>query len=245
MKYEVLPKSNNILYLERELNISHTAFEYEYRLFNEIKAGNVKNVERYFDEYINSGFVMGYMSDNNLRQLRYWAVSGIAVAVHYAILGGADETDTFNLSDECIRYVDTETDEEKLISFLREKLIKLTLMVYSARMQGIIRPEVRRCIHYIHINLHKKITMDELAKECLVSKGYLESIFKNEMGMTIMNYIRIQRIEAAELRLREGIEVGKVAYEFGFCSETHFIESYKKVYGYTPGYRVKKGRSLS
>jgi len=41
--------------------------------------------------------------------------------------------------------------------------------------------------------------------------------------------------KAAEIILKESIGVNEVAYEVGFTSPSHFISSFKKYYGKTPG----------
>ncbi len=236
--YKTLPAFSEPLYEERELEQSHTAFYYEYQIFEQIRLGNVKKVRLGYENYVNSGFVMGNMSANNSRQFKYWAVSGISIATHYAILGGADETDCFNLSDQCIRFVDSENDEEKIFIFLGEKLEELTYMVYQARISQTNSPVVRHALHYIYLNLHRRLTLGEIAKDAKVSPAYFSALFKKEMGIGLSQYITQKKLEAAKVRLEQSIPVNQVAYEFGFCSESHFIDRYKKYYGTTPGRSV-------
>ena len=88
INYQFLTSSKNFLYDAREDGKTHTPFHYELLLFRAIQNGDRKGVEDSLTLYQNSGLIIGHMSDNPLREIHYWAVSTIAVAIHYAILGG-------------------------------------------------------------------------------------------------------------------------------------------------------------
>ena len=110
INYEFLTSSQNFLYDAREDGKTHTPFHYELLLFRAIQNGDRKGVEDSLTQYQNSGLIIGHMSDNPLREIHYWAVSTIAVAIHYAILGGLDESEAYQLSDEYIIVVEYNSD---------------------------------------------------------------------------------------------------------------------------------------
>lgn len=234
-KISTIPRLENNITEERETGLIQSSFDREYEIFLCIKNGDVNNLKKKTEEYLSKGFTMGNMSENSLRQVRYWGVSTIAVAVHYAILGGLDETDAFNMSDECIRYIDTLNTIEEITAYLFDKATDLTYLVYKSRFNASASPAVRRCIHYIHVHLHEKITVDSLAMECGLSRSYLSSLFKKETGVSLHNYITREKLKAANQMLGSGKSISEIAYRLSFCSETHFIECYKKQFGITPG----------
>lgn len=236
---EILPASTNPLFEERETGITHTAFEFEMALFQFIKLGDVKNVITSMENYLSSGLVVGRLSSNSLRQMQYWAVSCISVAIHYAILGGLDETEAFNLSDEYIRRVDQFSSIEMMIPYLQEKALDLTYLVYNSKFKETLSPVIRRCLHYIHLHLHNRITVATLAKECHLSCDYLSALFKKEMGMNVSRYIMKEKLKASEGMLSSNYSYDTICYQLAFCSEAHFITCFKKEYGITPGEYVK------
>ena len=105
--YKFLGSSKNFLYDARETGKTHTTFAYELLLYRAIQNGDITGVDNAITLYRNSGLVIGHMSDNPLREIHYWAVSAIAIAIHYAILGGLDESEAYQLSDRYIQEIDS------------------------------------------------------------------------------------------------------------------------------------------
>lgn len=234
-KIHILPIELEQITAEQELGITHSSFNEEYILFCCIQAGSVDFLRKGIKEYFSHEMVMGRMSGNNLRQIQYWAVSTIAVAVHYAILGGLDETDAFNMSDYAIRAVDNCTEEEDIFSLIKEKAIVLCKMVAAAKYNRAKSTLVRKCLHYIHNHLSLQITLDDLSKICGASSGYISKQFKKEMNCNLHDYIMKEKIEASLILLKLGYSYADICYKLGFCSESHFITCFKKITGKTPG----------
>lgn len=127
INYEFLDSSKNFLYDARETGKTHTSFQYELLLFTAIKNGNIHGVESALDLYQTSGLIIGHMSDNQSREIHYWAVATIAVAIHYAILGGLDESEAYQLSDQYIQEIDLlQTMEESKTMLAMGKSINET-----------------------------------------------------------------------------------------------------------------------
>ena len=182
INYEFLTSSKNFLYDAREDGKTHTPFHYELLLFRAIQNGDRKGVEDSLTLYQNSGLIIGHMSDNPLREIHYWAVSTIAVALHYAILGGLDES-----------------------------------------------------VHLIHIHLHSRLKIEDLAQSLHVSRDYLSAAFKKDRKISLHRYILEQKLQEAKRMLSHGMSINETSYTLCFCNESHFIQLFKKKYGMTPG----------
>ena len=127
--YEFLDPTENFLYEARETGKTHTPFRYEILLFNSIRNGDIEGVTAAIDLYKSSGLIIGHMSDHPLREIHYWAVSTVAIAIHYAILGGLDESEAYQLSDRYIQEIDSFQTMEKCIDYLCEKALELVMRV--------------------------------------------------------------------------------------------------------------------
>jgi len=234
MKYQILPWTKDSLETERELGISHSHFADEYVLFNLIKNGESEILKNQLELYFSEEITMGRMTGNQSRQIKYWAVATIAVAVHYAILGGMDETDAFNASDEVINKIDVCSESDEIFEILKIEAIRLTENVRKSKYKNTNDQLVKKCIHYIHLNLNSRITLSDLAEECNISEGYLSNRFKKEMGVKIGDFIMKEKLENAKSRILAGQNQNEVAFQLGFCNESYFIQCFKKRFGTTP-----------
>lgn len=81
----------------------------------------------------------------------------------------------------------------------------------------------------------KATTKDELAAITEKHKNHLCSHFKKEMGTTVHRYIQEKKIsEAKHLLLFTDHSYDEVGNLLAFSSQSHFIQSFKKITGYTP-----------
>lgn len=82
------------------------------------------------------------------------------------------------------------------------KLIKtaVTPFTYSKDMEGALpqlsryRAMIQQSLFYIETHLHEQIGLEEVASEALLSPYHYHRIFRNEVGMTVVDYIRNRRM---------------------------------------------------
>lgn len=241
MNYDELLSINTIpkeieksIYEQSERGLIHTSYRDEIRLFSCIKEGDPDKLLEQVQPFLSSGIFVGEMSGNDLMQFKYIAVSTIALATRYAIQGGLNEMTAYSFSDLFIRTVDEKETISDIIFLLAGKIMELTKMVKESRDKNIHSPHIRKSISYIDKNISKKITVKEIADYCSVSADYLSHLFKKEMGDSLSNYILRQKLELAKTLLWEGCDSKKVCSSLGFCSQSHFISSFKKEYDITP-----------
>ncbi len=88
---------------------------------------------------------------------------------------------------------------------------------------------------YIHNNLHENITVEQLSKKACMSVPTFFRTFKNQFGMTPVEFILKCRIKKAQQMLTTAnYTVSEVAYQCGFSSPNYFIRTFKKLTGQTP-----------
>ena len=75
--------------------------------------------------------------------------------------------------------------------------------------------------------------LQEFEKFFFISKFYLEKKFKEEFGMSIIEYRNKKRMEIAPCLLKNN-SVSKVAEMLGYQSIYSFSRAYKQYYGYSP-----------
>ncbi len=232
--YEFLDPTENFLYEARETGKTHTPFRYEILLFNSIQNGDVEGVTAAINLYKGSGLIIGHMSDHPLREIHYWAVSTVAIAIHYAILGGLDESEAYQLSDRYIQEIDSFQTMEKCIDYLCEKALELVMRVKDNTIPMCYNTLINRCVHFIHVNLHSRLKIETIAENLHVSRDYLSKAFKKATNISIHQYILDQKLTEAKKMLAAGMSVNEVSYTLCFCNESHFIQLFKGKYHMTP-----------
>lgn len=88
---------------------------------------------------------------------------------------------------------------------------------------------------YLDHNLHRTLTLDEVAQDCYVSKCYMISVFKETYGITPYQYHLRQRISKAKYMLRfTNASVAEIAGRMGFESSRSFSITFRRVEGCSP-----------
>ncbi|WP_443663161.1 AraC family transcriptional regulator [Clostridium sp.] len=94
---------------------------------------------------------------------------------------------------------------------------------------------IKDIMNYLDKNLTDKTTLDMLAKECSISKYYLEKEFKKYIGVTPNEYLILNRISLAkELLKYSEIPVSEIASKLGIHNTSHLINLFKEREGITP-----------
>ncbi len=231
-KINILGKS--VLFEERETGTLHTNYKYEKDFFDNIRKGSRSSVIEFINNIQNNGITIGRMSDNKIKQIKYWAISVTTLACRSAIEGGMDETSCYNFSDNLIFSIDKMNSEQEIVTALKDSLIILTDKVAESRENSAYPYTIRKCLHYINTHLHERLDITLLAEECELSPDHLSKLFKKNMGINLSNYIRMQKLTEAREMLKESYSISDIAYYLGFCSESYFIHCFKKEFGKTP-----------
>lgn len=224
------------------LDEKHTPYSAEIRLFSCVQQGDIESLIIQLKN-LDSLIVMGKMSDDDLMQHKYMAVSTITLATRYAIQGGLNENKAYEFSDRVIKTIDKLTDKSEIFMCLGIEIVKLTQDVKKNKKQPEFSPHIRNCIKYINENLSQKISVSSVANHCGISADYLSQIFKKEIGENLSSYILRQKLEKAKNLLLSGMSSKEICIEVGFSSQAYFVTVFKRVYNMTPSEYIKITRS--
>lgn len=88
---------------------------------------------------------------------------------------------------------------------------------------------------YIRDNMDKELTVQSIANKVYISANYLNSIFKNETGDSIPDYIGRERVEKAKSLLGDtGLKLYEIVEMVGYKHLPYFNSLFKKYTGLTP-----------
>ena len=239
---EILPAySADSYYAQLEAEKKHTPYETEVMFYSCIENGDVEGTKKMLSSLWGQSVVVGRMSHNDLRQMQYFAVCCTTLAVRAAIRGGVSEALAYSISDEYIQKIDSIKKAEEIPAFLAAKAVELAELTEKSAKKKISHPIVKKAAHYIEQNLYQKITPLQVAAYCSVSKDHLSLLFKENTGYTTAKYILREKLRESRRLINRGFSNSQIAYQLGFCSESHFIAKYKELYGNTPG-KDRKGK---
>ena len=89
---------------------------------------------------------------------------------------------------------------------------------------------------YLQENIEEKFSIKQLAEMLSVSASHLSREFKSETGLSPQKHMDILRMNhAAKLISINQLSVKETAYRMGFDNPAHFVRSFKRVHGETPG----------
>lgn len=127
----------------------------------------------------------------------------------------------------------------------RSSVTQLTAREYKQR--------VCQAMNFISQNLHRDLTLDEIAAAAWFSKFHFHRIFKAMVGETIAQFTRRLRLELAanHLVLRPDDDITKIALDCGFSSSQNFAKAFRQHFSTTPtefrnsktGNKVSKGEN--
>ena len=93
---------------------------------------------------------------------------------------------------------------------------------------------IAESLNYIENNIKDKITIDEIASNAGYTKFYFSRLFKQEMNVSIMEYVRERKMIYATREILNGNKILDVAIEYGWESHSGFIKAFRSYYGFSP-----------
>ena len=101
---------------------------------------------------------------------------------------------------------------------------------------------VEAVIGYIRTHLAEALTLDRLADRASLSKSSLSHRFKAATGFSVAEYIIHCRIQQARILLSHGCSVQQAGESAGFGDNSHFIRTFRRITGMTPGQFARSTR---
>lgn len=123
---------------------------------------------------------------------------------------------------------------------LRELIIRM--LEAESREQHLQDPDrlatsqpITASVAYILKHLDEKLTVAQLSKMAYMSESGYYRAFKNEMGVSPVDFANNERINLASSLLREGkLSIQEVAIRCGFNSASYFTRRFKQAVGVCP-----------
>ena len=127
--------------------------------------------------------------------------------------------------------------ELQLTLYVDDLMLRLNRIVYE-----MLEPEKNaneaslytNLVEYIENHLEEELSLEKLAEEFYVSKYHIAHVFKDNIGLSIHQYITKKRLLLCEEAIRAKMNITDVYQTYGFGDYSSFYRAFKKEYGISP-----------
>jgi len=147
-------------------------------------------------------------------------------------------TETF---ERCLKKIEESSSIEEITNILTSITERMSEKIFS--FHGIRHfSALRKAERYIWTHYTRKLSLREIAKASGLSAPYLSTIFKEEMGENLSNYLNRLRIEkAATMLITTNMSISEIAKTCGFEDQSWFSKIFKNNTNLTPGKYRERG----
>lgn len=153
-----------------------------------------------------------------------------------AVEGGLTEESASQIYHKCFLQAQRFTSIRELAELNVQVLVEWADAVAATEGDSRLSPLVRRCCLYIREHIYEKLSVNQIAEAMNFSRSHLAHLFKSETSRTLTNVIQEEKIhEAVRLIELTPLSLNEIGLKLGFCSQSHFTRTFRKVTGTTPG----------
>ena len=89
-------------------------------------------------------------------------------------------------------------------------------------------------ISYIEEHIKDNLSVESISLEFGYSKHHFSRMFKQQMGLSLQNYIIDQKLTGAAKEILGNGKIIDIATDYGYETQTGFLKAFKKKFGYPP-----------
>lgn len=105
----------------------------------------------------------------------------------------------------------------------------------GGRPAGINPRALRRTLNFMESHLSEHFTLQALASNAGISRFHFARLFRAATGHSPMMYLTHLRVQRGKCLLeRGGASICEIAAFLGFCDQSHFTRTFRKVTGMCP-----------
>lgn len=125
--------------------------------------------------------------------------------------------------------------EERSRATLLARMMDRKLLEAAGELNSVAEP-VKEALRYVEEHLDQGLGLRDAAQHVHLNPSYFSVLFKEQMGMTFIEYVTRLRIQKAkELLLQTKLPIGEIAERVGYQTTKYFNKVFKEYEGHSPG----------
>ena len=205
--------------------------ESERELMGKVKIGDRTGAKEILNSIL--GTIL-FHNPGDLGVLKARMLELLSILSRSAVEGGVDVDIMLEKNLTFINKVMRINNQQDLCAWISTALNEFIELVYSSQDARKVT-QIRPTINYIEANYDKPITLADIAKASHLSISRLAHLFKEQMGITIIDYLTSVRIERAkQLLLATEQSCTEICFQVGYNNQSYFSRTFKDLVGMSP-----------
>ena len=223
--------SSNLFNSEAQRYADNIGYLQKERLYECISSGDLENLEPVLNEYFKglSTYVKEDVSTARDSMRYIWAQLNVHMTKSALSYVQARE-----IQGKYYFELEQKTTVAEVYEVCRALAVECTTAIAIKNKANGYSALVKKCQTYIRNHIYDKLTVCSVAKAMHFSQSWISHKFRAETGMTMEQFIRVEKISEAEKLLHSNMSLSDIASILGFSSQSHFTEAFRKVIGTTP-----------
>jgi two-component system response regulator YesN len=205
--------------------------ESERELMGKVKIGDRTGAKEILNSIL--GTIL-FHNPGDLGVLKVRLLELLSILSRSAVEGGVDVDVMLEKNLNFVNKVMHINNQQDLCAWISTALNEFIELVYSSQDARKVT-QIRPAINYIDANYDKPITLADIAKVSYLSVSRLAHLFKEQMGITIIDYLTSVRIERAkQLLLGTEQSCTEICFQVGYNNQSYFSRTFKELVGMSP-----------
>jgi len=203
----------------------------ERELLGKVKIGDRTGAK----EILNSIFgTILFHNPGDLGVLKARLLELLSILSRSAVEGGVDIDVMLERNLSYVNKVMQINNQEDLCAWISTALDEFIELVYTSQDARKVT-QISPAINYVDANYDKPVTLADIARASHLSVSRLAHVFKEQMGITLIDYLTSVRIERAkELLLATEQSCTEICFQVGYNNQSYFTRTFKRLVGMTP-----------
>lgn len=228
----------------QETKLSQTGqtypYELECQLIAKVKIGDRIGAKEILNSLL--GQIM-FHNPGNINLLKARLVELLSVLSRAAVQSGVDIDTLLNKNLDYIHKVLTINTQEDICVWISHALDDFIESVYTSQ-DAKKMSQLKPVIEYMQACYDRPLTLADIARVVHLSVSRLAHLFREQMGITLIDYLTGIRISHAKrMLLTTDHNCTRICYDVGYNNQSYFTRVFKQLTGLTPRqYRTQNKR---